>query len=452
MLASRLAVLSSPLRHLWRVVGRSPKTALVIGLVFFGLTGAAAGYFWLLPDYHFRAALRACKEDRLADAKQHLEWCLRLSPDHCNAHLLSARAHRMDGEYTEAEFHLGECKRIQGQATASTQLEWLLLRAQGGEVSRLEGGLVDLVDKKDPDAPWILETLAHCYLSRLNFHITHHYVQEWLKLEPDNIRALNWRGLARERMEYFEGAHDDCVRILELRPEHWEVRLRLVGYLLQGLKFEEVEEHLRVLRRDHGDNAEVRACWAEYLTFKGNMDEAKKTLDDLLAKNPADSRALYQRAKIELQAGTPEEAEKMFRRVIDLDKGNIEARYRLYSALERIPSRKHLAKAALADYQKAQRDAKKLTQVLEKMETFTDAASLVEAAEILGRGGSNDLARLFLLRAIGIDPGYRQAHVLLARYYEEQAARVKDIRERDQLKEKAASQRKILEQMSPKKK
>jgi tetratricopeptide (TPR) repeat protein len=447
MFASRLVALCcSPPRYLWRVMGRFPKSAVLVALGFLGLIGA--GYLWLLPEYHYRAALSACKEDRLLDARRHLDWCFLVRPNDYEAHLLAARTYRMNNDVHKAESHLDECKRIRGQATSSVQLEWLLLRAQISDLNALEPGLVTMVKAQDPDSPWILESLAHCYLTRLSFHIAHTYIDQWLKLEPDNLRALNWRGVIRERVEYVEGAHDDCVRILEISPGHWAVRVRLVGYLLQGLKLDEAETHLQILLKEHGDDAEVLAHWGQFNAFKGEMEHAKKIFDDLLAKNPDDARALYQRGKLELQEGRPEKAAQMIRRTLELDKGNVEARYSLYTALERIPGRKQEAKAALAEFQKGQQDNKKLKLMLEKMERFTSTQSLVEAAEIFLREGQTDLARLFLIRAVGMDSANKRAHELLVNCYEELVRKAKTPAEQKQAAESLEHWRKALERIS----
>jgi tetratricopeptide (TPR) repeat protein len=431
---ARLDRFWSPLRHL---IGRRPITTLVVGVLVVGLTGWLTTLLW--ADYQFRAALRACKEDRLPDARSHLQSCLLIKPNNFEAHLLAARAYRMGNQFSKASAQLDECRRIKGDTTEQIQLEWHLLRAQAGELKELEPGLKRCVDENVADTVWILEGLAHCHMGQLSFSVAHQILDQWLKREPDNIRALNWRSFVRERLEYVEGAHEDCVRILELNPGNAEIRLRLVGYLLQGLKFEEAEKHLEILLKERGQDPEVLFFWGQRQAFKGEMEEARKTFDALIAKNPKDGRALYQRAKLDLQEGKPEEAEDLIRRSLAVDRGNIEARYSLYSALERIPKKKHLAKQALADFQKAQNEAKRVKQLLQRLETSPgDARLMVEAGEAFLRSDNGDMGRLFLLRSLGIDPRNKKAHELLIEYYD-----------RNDMKDKADSHRRQLEKLSP---
>src|SRR5262245_526670 len=114
------------------VLARPRAFAAVAFLVL--VTGAAGGgYGYALRQWH--AAERALKEGRDAEARGHLRLCLRVWPRSVPVHLLAARAARLSGEFTEAEDHLNTCKRLQkGEASEATQLEFLLMRAQTGEV------------------------------------------------------------------------------------------------------------------------------------------------------------------------------------------------------------------------------------------------------------------------------------------------------------------------------
>jgi hypothetical protein len=58
------------------------------------------------------------------------------------------------------------------------------------------------------------------------------------------------------------------------------------------------------------------------------------------------------------------------------------------------------------------------------------------------------MGRLFLIRAVTLDARHKQAHQLLARYYEDQASKAKEIPQQKQMQEKAALHRKQLEQLS----
>jgi hypothetical protein len=105
--------------------------------------------------------------------------------------------------------------------------------------------------------------------------------------------------------------------------------------------------------------------------------------------------------------------------------------------LERIPKKRHLAKAALAQFHAAQAQGKRLKEVLQSLEKYPSNASLMfEAGEIFMKEDNDTMALLFLVRSIGTNPMNRRAHELLIDYYD-----------KHNLKEKADLQRLQLQRL-----
>lgn len=373
---------------------------------------------FLWTRYQYRSALWCLRNDRLQDARHHLELSLEVWPHDLETQLLLARVCRMSGDYLEAERHLDECQRL-GGISDRFQLEWVLMKAQSGEVMRWEPGLRRCLEEKHPDSLWILQAMAHRHLSDLRFPAALSYLDEWLKLEPDNLRALSWRGWVREKMENVEGAYEDSIRILQIAPDRWEMRLRLVEYLLGGRKVPEAEEHLEILRRDYSDDARVMHAWGQFQYHKGDLDEARQTFDALLQKAPNDARALFERGQIEVQEGRLDSAEKFLRRSIEIDPGNVDAQYALFFALQNNPKRKEFAKQAQSDYKNVQQDTKRVRQLLKDLDRMPGNTNLmVEAGEIFLLRGNAQLGAQFLNRALNLNSYNKKAHELLIDYYE----------------------------------
>ncbi len=417
---------------------RFPKITLLLLTAFFVLAGWLGAVSW--DEYHFRAAVRAYREDRLPDVHRHLARCLRIWPNHFKAHLLAARAYRMENKYAEAEYHLDECKRIKG-TTDKMQTEWVLLNAQSG-LRSLEGSLARCVRENHPDSLAMLETLARCQMRDLHLHTARLYLDEWLKRDPDNIRALNWRSWVNERLENPEAAQEDCLRLLQLRPDHAEIRLRLVGYLIAGRRVLEAEQHFAVLIKERGDDPQVMLNWALFQMLKGKHGEARMTLEELLEKSPDDSQLLYELGQIELQEGNRDEAEKRFRKACQSNPSHVSSLYSLYYVLQQDPQRKKEAQEAHAKFKKAKEDVKLFKKLMEDIEKApTNDRLQLEAGELFLLMGNRKMAEQFFLRAQTFNRANVRALEHLIEFYE------RDTDEKN--KTKAADFQKILGQLRP---
>src|SRR5262249_59879781 len=108
------------------------------------------------------AARQAVDEDRLDNARQHIDQALRLRLPWDSTNLLAARIARLQGAYSEAEQYLSRFGQ-RGEMSAPLRLEWLLLRCQRGEVDELAPELLAAVDRPHPDSPALLEPRAAGY-------------------------------------------------------------------------------------------------------------------------------------------------------------------------------------------------------------------------------------------------------------------------------------------------
>src|SRR6516162_11790147 len=142
----------SGLRFVGARLRRYPRL-LVLGSALVLLIGLGGGsYAFAVHQWH--AAQKAVKEGRAEDARNRLKVCLWVWPRSIPVHLLAARAARLRGDFEESEAHLNKCLKLHGGATDAIQLEYLLMRVQGGEEDEVAPELLTLyVERNHPESP-----------------------------------------------------------------------------------------------------------------------------------------------------------------------------------------------------------------------------------------------------------------------------------------------------------
>ena len=411
MFASQINLLFLPGRNLCFLMRRRPITCLVCGLCLFVMAGGAAWYFW--PIVYFWEAQRALSLDLLPEATAAINSYLEHKPNDPEGHLLASRIDRLRDRYDDAEKHLDEYKRIEG-STEGSQLEWVLLRAMGGELPEVESGLHYSLEKNDPHSDLILEALIYCYLKECRYQTARYYLEKWLKKEPDNVRALSWRGWVREILDFKEEAKEDYIRVLQLSPKHQDTRIRYVHALLNDKNFPEALEHLKILERDHPDHAEVKYALAVCRANYGETEEAAKLLDELLVMQPNNARALHERGRL-IQA--PLQQEKWFRQAIQIDPSFIEARYSLWNCLK-TQNRSAEAESEKKKYDETVANWIKLKNIFDLLEKAPGNPDLLAEAGNLLLLRNSVVGQGFLYKALMISPNHKLAQEYLAKHHE----------------------------------
>jgi tetratricopeptide (TPR) repeat protein len=402
MFASHFDLLFQPLRTFRLLVLRKPKIGLAIvagGVLITCL--AAWGARYILGKYHWSSAEQAAREDRLEDARHYLQMCLNVWPNKLQVRLLAVRVARLRSDFEAALVQLQECNRIQqGKKCDRLQLEWDLFRVQTGGLPEVESRLRKRLENQDPQSPLILEAIALLFIQDYRFQIALGILNKWLEQEPNNIRALDWRGWVRAKLDFKLEAIQDYERVLEVCPQHWQTRVRLVEFLLQDHKIVEASSHLQILRKSHGADENVRLLLARCLAEQERTAEAQRLLDDLLTVHPDHAKALYERGKVTKE---PANQEEYFRKAVRIKPGFLEARYALYTCLQR-QQRPVEADRELDHYRKAKKEAEVLKTVMRKLETDPkNPALLTQAAELIKKAGNNKLGAHFLSKALGPD-------------------------------------------------
>lgn len=413
---------------------RGRKTLLVISTVL--LVVGVLGSPFLYAVHQRQVAEAALKSGRPEDAKSRLRFCLFLQPNNIRLHILAARAARLSGNFEEAESHLNRCLKIHHGATEAVQLEFLLLRVQGGEEDQVSGELFAYyVDRQHPESPVILETLARSYMYHLRYGPAFTCLTRWIEVEPDSAEPLRWRGWVLERLNDYEGAIKDYKRALELAPALDTVRLRLAEMYLERSDPLSALPHLERLQKQFPDRADIRGRMGQCRFWEGKSEEARRLLESAIEQLPEDSAILVHLARLEMQEKHLAEAEVWLRRALKVDPTDTEVEYLLVGNLQ-AQRRYDEARAMQKQHHKDTALLKRVSRVLqqEAENPSTDPTSFVEIGNLFIK--TNERIGLYWLnRALARDPANQAAHKALADFYDRKGDRDKAIYHRQQVKE-----------------
>jgi Tfp pilus assembly protein PilF len=392
-------------------------TVLVVAVsACIGLGATVIGSY-TLAEYHYQAAQRLLGRGDPSAAQSHITACLEARPDSADAHFLAARVARQSLNYREADRQLRECRRL-GGVREMIELERLLARAQRGDLSKIDGRLVTMVERGHPDSLLILEALSRGYLQSFRLEEAFRSLKLWLEHKPDDVQALIWRGEVWERLLHPEDALADYRRAVELAPERAQERAHIVDTLISIRQPEEAVDHLAVLLAQEPENPKYLLNLARCRRLQGNTQEARRLIDQVLALTPDDATALAERGRLELEANLPGQAEPWLRKAVARAPYEKEIVYSLHQCLERTGQEAE-ARKYQRELEKIEAEIARLDKVLRKVSsTPGDPAPRHEAGMIFLRSGQAKEGIRWLNSALQVDPMYGPTHLELANYFD----------------------------------
>jgi tetratricopeptide (TPR) repeat protein len=355
-------------------------------------------------------------------ARRHLGRCLAVWPGSVEARLLASRAARQSGDFTEADRQLRAGQRALGGGTsAEVALEWALLQAASGNLREVEDYLQRVTERSPGEAPLVWEALVEGYVRVYRSLDALACLDYWLGQDPDNLRALELRGVAFQNAHSAQRGAENFRLVIERDPERDETRLRLAQCLLSMGGYEEALPHLERLAGRRPDSADVQVGLARCHNMRGQPERARELLDAFLERHPEHGLALRTRGQFALADGQPDQAERWLRHAAEVLPNDYLSHFLLGRALqEQRKTAEAKAQLALADEIKAR--AERLGELTSRKlsEQPLDPALHCEMGVLLLRNGHKSTGESWLKSALSLDPSYKPAHAALAEFYQAQ--------------------------------
>lgn len=400
-----------------RRVPRAVVTAALVAVAGFSLF--LVGRSALAWHYH-RRAQQAIAAGKLEEGLADLERCLQIQTRNGEAHFLAARTARRNNEYQTAEKHLKRAQELAWNKD-QIQLERALMRAQRENPAVVEAYLQACLHNEHPDAIYIYEAQTLGYLATYQLGAAANVLGRWLKQDPDNVRALFWRGTAREAAQMEDEAMADYRRVLALNPDHDDARQRLADLTLRHKSdYQAAAELFAQVRARRGDKPDVLLGLARAYRGLHQRDEAQLLLDQLLRDNPRDAPTLCERGRLAADAEQYADAEDFFRRSVEIDASDPDTIADLIIAL-REGKKTAEAKEWEKRLERLKADQERFAQIHRDMfERPRDANLRCEAGEIMLRNGRIKDAQRWFNLALQLDPAHRATHRALAQLFEQE--------------------------------
>ena len=398
----------------WARRRRRLLVAVVAGVPLLGLGGPQA-WAW----YHVRAARSDLDRYRPEDARPDLDAALRIWPERPAVRLLASRAARQAGDYEAAERHLRVAHRASGEATEEVAFEWALMQAAGGNVWEVDEYLNRRAAEDRALAPLAWEALVEGYLRVYRTVDAMATLDHWLAIDPDNVRALDLRGMTFVTGRGVKRGTEDYRRVLELDPTRRQTRWRLILCLLDLGSYEEALGLLEQMSRDRPDDPDVRVALARCHNMLGRGEEARRVLDEVVAGHPEHAGALRARGQFALADRDPAGAEGYLRRATAADPNDYQSQWLLFQALQQ-QNKAAEARDQLRVAEEVKDRVERMAELRSRRlaEQPLDPGLHYEMGVLMVRTGRPDLGEWWLQSALGLDPNHAPAHAALAELYE----------------------------------
>src|SRR5262249_15871989 len=156
---------------------------------------------------------------------------LQVWPKSGRVHFLAAQAARRAGDLDDAARSLRRAQES-GWVTEAIDLEKTLASVQQGELERVQPKPASFLERDHPDKLLILQGVAVGWRRTYRLPQAVAYLDAWLAVQQDSIRALVWRGETLLLLGRDRDAVEDYRKAIELDPLDDEARLKVAELLL----------------------------------------------------------------------------------------------------------------------------------------------------------------------------------------------------------------------------
>jgi predicted Zn-dependent protease len=350
-----------------------------------------------------------------AKAVPMLQMLLALRPDHPETLLALGQAERRRGHFDVAAGHFRAYLKAGGLAEA-VALENALRAAQSGNL-REEQRLQAYLAMDHPQTNLILEALAKGHLLNFQLGEANALLERLQERQPDFLPARLWRGQTLLRMPNFRDAAAAFRGVVERDPNHEEARLALADCLLQIAQPREARTHYEWLVAKRASDPAVHTGLAKASAQLGELPDARRHAEAALALDGNQVDALWVRGQIELQGGSPSDAEPWLRRATERAPHEREVVHMYVQCLLNLGKRAE-AKQWQQRYDEIASQQKRLAELTKQIRNEPlNPNPRADAGKIFLDIGNEREGVRWLESALRVDPGHAASQRLLADLY-----------------------------------
>ena len=291
-------------------------------------------------------------QDKDLESEQVLDSLLKENPENQSALLGLARVSMRKADYESARLYLGRLKDS-GAPESVVELEEALGELLAGNMSTAKELVEKLIEKEPKNlrawvllafiangendtktldrclgtlvdvakGPTVLLTLAQIEMTRGNYMVARRYINEAVRIRPNDKQALEWllqidvaeskRSLAEEHLE----------RLIYLDPKNAYGNMILGSLQYARQEFELAETSYRTsLETQRSSQALNDLAWI--LQIKGKLDEAEKMIRECLQLNDRNAGAWDTLGVVSMKQNRLDEAQMALQHALSLQPGN----------------------------------------------------------------------------------------------------------------------------------
>jgi Tfp pilus assembly protein PilF len=373
-------------------------------------------YIW--ASSHYRSALSAIDRKDFTEARRHLDVCCREWPNSEETRFIAARTARRAGDLEAAQRLLKDAQRL-GWVPEEIELEQSLIAVQQNDYQAYKRRLYALVRNNHPDSLFILEVLSPIAVRNVDLQLAADCIDRWAKLDPTNPRPIVLMGDIMKGLQDPSNAVRKYKEAVSLAPDSVETRLKLGQALLDERLPDEAKEQFDWLGQHDPNNPAVRVGIARVDHLKGQDDQARVILDQLLSEREDNAEALALLGQIDLQANKPEVAEKLLTRALKLAPNDLQIMFSLALSLDQ-QNKSEEAEKIRARRKQCVDDQVEIVKLMRSLiKDSNDAETRRQIGIRLIRTGLPEQGLNWLISALAADPRHIPTHESLIEYYDQ---------------------------------
>lgn len=376
--------------------------------------GLSLGVIW----FHHCWALQLIQSRELLPAQQVLNRLEIIQPRSSAVSLLLARVSRLSGSLDAMHRNLHEAS-ARGAPPELVRREELLAIAQTGQLAQAEPALRKLLANSDSESSEICEALINGLLLNYRLGEAQQLLDAWQSDVANDPQPSFIRGQIAEQLGNNTSAIEDYQRALRLNPQRRDIKRRLFIALISQHQYTKAEDLFRQFGGNPADDVELGVARARCLAETGQPKESRALLETLLNQYPEHREVNLLLAREYFRDGNAEVALKLIRSRLVKNEVDYDYRYLLAQVLTSINNPE--AKNHLEYVQRADTALSKVkTAIDQAREKPQDSESRFEIGKNLMEYGFQKDGAGWLRSTLELNPVHREAHKMLARYYDQE--------------------------------